>query len=53
MSKRAPISESSEWTFEALEAFEEEIARIAADKYRLDTYPTQIEIISADQMMDA
>jgi spore cortex formation protein SpoVR/YcgB (stage V sporulation) len=53
MSKRKPISESSEWTFEALEAFEEEIARIAADKYRLDTYPNQIEIISADQMMDA
>ncbi|MDH3532431.1 MAG: SpoVR family protein [Gammaproteobacteria bacterium] len=53
MKKRAPILEGSEWTFEALAAFEEEIGRIAADRYRLDTYPNQIEIISADQMMDA
>lgn len=53
MSKREPIAVGSEWTFEALEKFEQEIARIATDKYRLDTYPNQIEIISADQMMDA
>ena len=53
MSKRAPILEGSEWTFDALEDFEAEIGRIAADKYRLDTYPNQIEIISAEQMMDA
>ncbi len=53
MSKRKPIAEGSEWTVPALEAFEEEIGRIAAEKYRLDTYPNQIEIISADQMMDA
>ncbi|MDX1480089.1 MAG: SpoVR family protein [Woeseiaceae bacterium] len=50
---RKPIAEGSEWTFEALENFEREIGRIAAEKYRLDTYPNQIEIISADQMMDA
>ena len=53
MSKREPIAEGSEWTFEALETFDREIGRIAADKYRLDTYHNQIEIISADQMMDA
>ena len=53
MSKRTPIAEGSEWTFAALDAFEAEIGHIAADKYRLDTYPNQIEIISADQMMDA
>ncbi len=54
MSKeRSPIAEGSEWTFQALEDFEREIGRIAADTYRLDTYPNQIEIISADQMMDA
>jgi spore cortex formation protein SpoVR/YcgB (stage V sporulation) len=50
---RKPIAEGSEWTFEALEDFEREIGRIAVEKYRLDTYPNQIEIISADQMMDA
>ena len=50
---REPIAQTSEWTFELLDAFEVEIARIAADRYRLDTYRNQIEIISADQMMDA
>ena len=53
MKARKPIAKSSEWTFEALEAFEHELARIAADKYQLDTYRNQIEIISANQMMDA
>ena len=47
------IAEGSEWSFQALEDFEREIGRIAIDRYRLDTYPNQIEIISADQMMDA
>ncbi|MDX1515595.1 MAG: SpoVR family protein [Woeseiaceae bacterium] len=51
--KPKPIAEGSEWTFDALDEFEREIGRIARDKYRLDTYRNQIEIISADQMMDA
>ena len=52
MKKRKPIAEGSEWTFEHLEAYDREIARVA-EGYRLDTYPNQIEIISAEQMMDA
>lgn len=47
-----PISTSSEWTFELISRYEQEIARIAAD-FRLDTYPSQIEIVTAEQMMDA
>ncbi len=50
--KRQPISTGSEWTFELIERYDEEIARIAAD-FKLDTYPNQIEIISAEQMLDA
>lgn len=46
------ISTSSEWTPELLEKYDKRIAEIAA-KYKLDTYPNQIEIISAEQMMDA
>ena len=46
------ISDSSEWTFSLLERYNNELARIAAD-YHLDTYPNQIEVISAEQMMDA
>ncbi|HEX7062151.1 MAG TPA: SpoVR family protein [Woeseiaceae bacterium] len=51
MTERVPIAEGSEWTFELLERFEQEISRIARG-YRLDTYPNQIEIITAEQMMD-
>ncbi|MCO6412554.1 MAG: SpoVR family protein [Thiogranum sp.] len=46
------LSESSEWTFDLIERYDREIARIAAG-YGLDTYPNQIEVISAEQMMDA
>jgi len=49
---REPISTSAEWTFELLEDYDREIARIAAD-FELDTYPNQIEIINSEQMMDA
>ncbi len=48
----AVISESSEWTFELIEKYDSEIARIAKS-YGLETYPNQIEIIRSDQMMDA
>ena len=46
------ITESSEWTFDLIERFDREIARVAKD-YRLDTYPNQLQLISAEQMMDA
>jgi len=49
---RQVISETSEWTFPLLERYEQEIAAIATD-FGLDTYPNQIEVISAEQMMDA
>jgi spore cortex formation protein SpoVR/YcgB (stage V sporulation) len=46
------LSEGSEWTFELVKRYDREIARVAAN-YGLDTYPNQIEVISAEQMMDA
>ncbi len=49
---RTPISTESDWDFETLERFEQELGRLAAE-YRLDTYPNQLEIISSEQMMDA
>jgi stage V sporulation protein R len=42
----------SEWTFELITRYDREIARIA-ERYGLDTYPNQIEVIGAEQMMDA
>ena len=50
--ERQYLSTDSDWNFELLETYDREIARIA-EGYRLDTYPNQIEIISAEQMMDA
>lgn len=50
--KREPLSTGSEWTFELIHAYDKEIARLARD-FKLDTYPNQIEIITAEQMMDA
>ena len=50
--KRTPISTGSEWTFELIQRYDEEIARIASS-YGIDTYPNQMEIISAEHMMDA
>ena len=49
---KAPLSKGSEWTFELIQAYDREIGRIAKD-FRLDTYPNQIEVITAEQMMDA
>ncbi|MBI4697193.1 MAG: SpoVR family protein [Gammaproteobacteria bacterium] len=42
----------AEWTFEFIERYDAEIGRVAAH-YGLDCYPRQIEIITAEQMMDA
>ncbi|WP_419811644.1 SpoVR family protein [Bacterioplanoides sp.] len=50
--ERQYISTDSDWNFELLQRYDEEIARVAA-LYKLDTYPNQIEVISAEQMMDA
>ena len=50
--KGPPLSSGSEWTFELIRAYDREIARLA-ERYALDTYPNQIEVISAEQMMDA
>lgn len=50
--KKQPLSRGAEWTFELIQDYDREIARIAKD-FKLDTYPNQIEIITAEQMMDA
>jgi len=42
----------SEWSFEAITAFDDAIGELARG-FGLDTYPHQLEIISAQQMMDA
>ena len=53
MSASRLIAKSSEWTFPMLDRFNDVIGQIAADDFGLDTYPNQIEIITAEQMLDA
>ncbi len=50
--KNKLISDTSEWTFELIEKYHAEIERIAKN-FGLSTYPVQLEIITAEQMMDA
>ena len=42
----------SDWTFELIESYFEEIKK-TAQGFGLDTYPVQLELISAEQMLDA
>ncbi len=46
------LPSGSDWTFELIEAYYDAI-RETAQRYRLDTYPVQLELISAEQMLDA
>ncbi len=46
------LPSGSEWSVEAIVAYDEAIGRIAKN-YGLDTYRHQLEIISSEQMMDA
>jgi stage V sporulation protein R len=50
--KAVRLPEQSEWTFELIEQIHAEIRRVA-ENFGLDTYPNQLEIITAEQMMDA
>ena len=49
---RAPLSTDSEWTFDLIAAYDAELARVAGN-FGLETYPNQIEVVTAEQMMDA
>ena len=42
----------SDWSFELIDQYHEVIKR-TAERFGLDTYPNQLEIITAEQMMDA
>lgn len=46
------ITTSSAWTIDDIEKANREIGRIAKEKYGLETFPNQIEIITSEQMID-
>ena len=43
----------NEWTFDLLREIDAQVHDIAANKFKLDTFPNQIEVITAEQMLDA
>ncbi len=49
---KEPLPDPSDWTFELLERYHDVIRNTAA-RFGLDTYANQLEIITAEQMMDA
>jgi stage V sporulation protein R len=42
----------SDWSFDLIEQYHE-VIRNTAERFGLDTYPNQLEVITAEQMMDA
>ena len=42
----------SDWSFDLIDQYHD-VIRHTAERYGLDTYPNQLEIITAEQMMDA
>ncbi len=48
-----PLSHGGEWTFELIDAYDQAIGEVARNEFKLDCYPNQIEVISAEQMLDA
>jgi stage V sporulation protein R len=48
-----PLFDGPEWSFELMGTVHDAIEEIAIGELGLDVYPNQIEIISAEQMLDA
>ncbi len=48
----APLPSPSDWTFALIDQYHE-VIRQTAGRFCLDTYPNQLEVITAEQMMDA
>ena len=53
LADRFRISSGSDWTFSDLRRTHDLIAEIARGELGLDTYPSQIEVITSEQMLDA
>jgi spore cortex formation protein SpoVR/YcgB (stage V sporulation) len=48
-----PLFEGSDWDFALIQRVYDAVESIALHDLKLDVYPNQIEIISAEQMLDA
>jgi stage V sporulation protein R len=48
-----PLFEGKDWDFGTIQRIYDEVETVAHGDLRLDTYPNQIEVITAEQMLDA
>ena len=48
-----PLFEGAEWDFELLKRVYDTVHQIGVEEMGLDIYPNQIEVITAEQMLDA
>lgn len=48
-----PLFEGAEWNFDLLKRIYDEVEEIGIGEMELDIYPNQIELITAEQMLDA
>ena len=51
--RREPLFTGSDWDFDTIRRAYDACERVARDELGLDTYPNQIETITAEQMLDA
>ncbi len=47
------LFEGKDWSFETLQKIYDAVETVAKDELALDTFPNQIEVITAEQMLDA
>ena len=50
---RAPLFDSAEWNFDLIKKGYDAIEEIGVGEMGLNIYPNQIEVITAEQMLDA
>lgn len=48
-----PLFEGAEWDFDTIQRVHDTVERIAVGEMGLNVYPNQIEVITAEQMLDA
>jgi len=51
--KPVPLFEGADWDYDKLKLAFDAIEKIAVEELGLDTYPTQVEVITSEQMLDA
>lgn len=53
MAKTQPLFDSPDWNFESIQRIYNAVEKIALEELGLDVYRNQIEVITAEQMLDA